>query len=295
MALFFLTLALFGNIFPDMADDAKTTLYSAILRLLRPLVRLTLKHGVPFGVFADMVRWLYVDVADKELVLPGRAQSNSRISVITGLSRKEVLKQKKIEQPVDERSLERYNRAARVISGWVRDTHYTDTNGHPLPLIFETDEGDKASFTELAKQYSGDVPARAILDELIHVGSVSRRPDGKIELVSRAYVPEKDNSSKLSILGTDVRDLLMTISNNIENPENPKFQRKVSYDNVPVKHAAEFKEMSALQCQELLEKLDHWLSKRDRDTNPDVKGSGRKNVGIGIYFFEEDVAIENKQ
>ena len=278
-----------------MADDIKTTLYSAIHKLLRPLVRLLLKHGVPFGVFADMARWLYVDVADKELGLPGRAQSNSRISVITGLSRKEVLKQKNIEQPVDEQSLERYNRAARVISGWVRDIRYTDANGSPLPLVLESDIKETASFAELVKRYSGDVPVRAILDELLHVGSVTKNPDGTIELLSRAYVPGKDDISKLSILGTDVRELLMTISNNIENPEKLRFQRKVSYDNISDENAALFKKLSARDCQKLLEKFDQWLAKRDRDTNPDAKGSGRKSVGVGIYFFEEDAEDENQQ
>jgi Family of unknown function (DUF6502) len=73
-----------------LSKGLKRALHAAVLRVLRPLVRLLLHHGVPYETFADLARWVYVDGAYKEFALANRKQSTSRVSVITGLNRKEV-------------------------------------------------------------------------------------------------------------------------------------------------------------------------------------------------------------
>ncbi|MBI5906288.1 MAG: hypothetical protein HZB86_12220, partial [Deltaproteobacteria bacterium] len=41
-------------------------IYAAILRILRPVVRLLLRHGIPFGTFADLAKRVYIEVALEE-------------------------------------------------------------------------------------------------------------------------------------------------------------------------------------------------------------------------------------
>jgi len=95
-------------------------------------------------------------------------------------------------------------------------------------------------------------------------------------------------AEQLQMLGADTADLISTIDHNIYlEPTEPRFQRKVMYDNVPIAAAKEFRTLAAAEGQELLEKLDRWLAHRDRDTNPASKGSGRVRVGLGIFQFEE--------
>ncbi|MBW2237417.1 MAG: hypothetical protein JRG85_18770, partial [Deltaproteobacteria bacterium] len=65
-------------------------LHWAIRTLLRPLVRILLRNGVPFRAFAEHAKKAYVDVALAELAVEDRKPSLSRASVITGLTRKEV-------------------------------------------------------------------------------------------------------------------------------------------------------------------------------------------------------------
>ncbi|HEY9148836.1 MAG TPA: DUF6502 family protein, partial [Gammaproteobacteria bacterium] len=84
-----------------MSTEINKTLAAASLRLLRPLVRILLRNGVSYGAFADWVKWVFVDVADKEFALPGRKQTVSRVSVITGLSRKEVSRVQQLEAADD--------------------------------------------------------------------------------------------------------------------------------------------------------------------------------------------------
>jgi len=267
-------------------------LSAAVLRLLRPMVRILLRNGVSYNTFADFAKWVYVDVAGKEFNIDGRKQTTSRMSVITGLSRKEVKRVRQLPRPDDRETAERYNRAARVIAAWRRNKKYLDSEGQPAPLPLG---GSGVSFTELVKRFSGDVPVRATLDELIRVGAVKRLEDGKICLLTRTYVPAHSDADKLHILGTDVALLISTIDHNL-NPGTvgPFFQRKVAYDNLPDEVLPEFRKHSAKKAQLYLENLDRWLSKHDRDDTPLVKGGGRNQAGIGIYYFEEPYSIEEE-
>ena len=60
------------------------------MRLLRPLVRLLLRHAVPYGAFDTLARRVYVETALRDFALPGKKPSVSRASILTGLTRKEV-------------------------------------------------------------------------------------------------------------------------------------------------------------------------------------------------------------
>jgi hypothetical protein len=263
---------------------------AAVLRLLRPLVRIMLRNGVSYSTFSDFVKWVYVDVAGKEFGIEGRKQSTSRVSVITGLSRKEVMRVRKLPKPDDTASTERYNRAARVIAAWRRDRNYLDAEGKPAPLPMA---GADVSFSELVKRFSGDMPVRATLDELIRVGAVERLEDGRVSLLTRTYIPESSDADKLHILGTDAAHLISTIDHNLKSdPGGPFFQRKVAYDNLPDEVLPVFRKHSAKRAQTFLESLDRWLAQHDRDVVPTVKGTGRNQAGIGIYYFEEPYSIE---
>ena len=274
-----------------MAIDKRQALYVALNRILRPLIRILLRNGISYGTFADFVKRLFVDIALREFSIKGRKQSISRISVITGLNRKEVKRLYGQPGPDDQASFERYNRAARVIAGWRRDKTFWDEKGRPTELSIA---GQGATFRELVRRYSGDMPFRAILDELLRVGAVTRTQSGHIKLLARAYLPEKDATMKIHILGTDVGHLISTIGHNLDSGQQGSFfQRKVMYNNLPDEALPEFRKFSSKQAQSLLEKLDRSLSRQDRDVNPTVPGSGRNIAGVGIYYFEKSFPEEN--
>ena len=273
-----------------MNDKHLKPLFAAILRLLKPLVRILLRNGVSYSTFADYAKWVYVDVASQEFGIKARKQTTSRVSVITGLSRKEVMRVRKLPKPDDSASTERYNRAARVIAAWRRDRNFLDAKGQPAPLPMA---GPGVSFSELVKRFSGDVPVRATLDELIRVGAVERLEDGRVSLLTRTYIPKSSDANKLHILGTDVAHLISTIDHNLKSdPIGPYFQRKVAYDNLPDEVLPVFRKHSAKRAQAFLESLDRWLAQRDRDATPTDKGTGRNQAGIGIYYFEEPYSIK---
>lgn len=267
-----------------MLARAEQVLESALTRLLRPLVRLLLKHSVSFAAFEEIAKRVYVEAAMSELGIEGKPPSMSRAAILTGLTRKEVARLLADPPPRDGEQQSRYNRAARVLTGWQRDPDFLDAAGRPRAL---QDEGP-GSFAELVKRHSGDMPPRAVLDELLRVGAVVRRRDGRLKPQAHAYVPSAGVSEKLAILGNDVADLIATIDHNIEHGAlAPRFQRKVMYHRLPAIHLRAFQRMSAAQSQALLEQLDRWLDEHDTAVPDDAADRRTARVGVGIHYFEE--------
>jgi Family of unknown function (DUF6502) len=260
-------------------------LSEAALRLLQPLVKVLLRNGIPYAAFAEIARRAYVEVAEQEFGLPGRKQTASRISTLTGLTRKEVARLQSLEAAAPAEPVERFHRPARVIGGWVREKRYRDRRGQPAELPMD---GESASFSALVREFSGDIPPRAMADELLRVGAIEMLPEGRVRLLTRAYVPRGDQVEKIAILGTDVADLIRTIDHNLTCASGEAFfQRRVSYDNIPRELVPALTKDLSRKAQSCLESMDRVLAAADRDRTPRIKGSGRVRTGVGIYYFEE--------
>jgi hypothetical protein len=264
--------------------DITQALSDTAQSILRPLVRILLRNGIPYAAFADLARRVYVEVAEKEFALPEKKQTVSRISTITGLTRKEVARIQ-AAAPSPAVPAERFHRPARVIGGWVREKGYRDGRGRPADLPMD---GESGSFSALVRDFSGDIPPRAMADELARVGAIEILPDGRVRLLTRAYIPRGDQAEKIAILGADVADLIRTIDHNLTCAHGEAyFQRRVSYDNIPQELLPALKKALSRKAQSCLESMDRVLAAADRDRSPRVRGSGRVRTGVGIYYFEE--------
>lgn len=271
---------------PTMSMDGRPRqiLDSALKRLLRPLVRILIRRSISCAAFEALIRDVYVDVAMNDFSIDGKKPTLSRASVLTGLSRKEVQRLWTLAPQEREDYGDRYNRAARVMTAWIREGEFLDPAGQPRALPLD----GSISFVTLSKRFSGDMPPKAVLDELLRVGAVSQRADGLLEPVARAYVPQQGVVDKLRILGSDVADMIETIEHNVERgATDPYFQRKVMYDSIPIGALAAFRLMSAAASQRLLEELDRHLSEVDQRARPDDTEADHARVGVGIYYFEE--------
>src|SRR5665647_525774 len=72
------------------STESQPPVVAAIRYLLRPLVRLLLSHGISFPTFCDLVKSAYVKVAEEEFKLASKPQTDSRISLLTGIHRREI-------------------------------------------------------------------------------------------------------------------------------------------------------------------------------------------------------------
>lgn len=258
-------------------------LSKAALKLLTPLARVLLRNGVSYGEFAEWAKCAFVRVAHDDFGVSERKPSVSRISALTGLTRKEAKRVLELDGNGDHAANERYNRATRVITGWLNDSRYTADDGRPQTLPIE---GDRPSFTSLVRDYSGDIPARAMLDVLSSAQVIAQQVD-TVKLVKHAYVPGNDPIDLLHILGTDSAELISTIDHNLTAaPIERRFQRKVSNNAVESANLAEFKKISSEKAQQLLEELDAWLSQHEaaKDGTNQEKST---YVSVGIYYYDQ--------
>lgn len=280
-----------------MSDPIQKALNVSIAALLRPLVRLLLRHGIAYGSFAEIAKRVYVDVAEHDFTLDKRKQTNSRIAVLTGLTRKDVLRilrEAESASPPEQK----HHRASRVISGWLNDAEFQDADGNPELLTFE---GERRSFSLLVSRYSGDMPVRAMADELRRVGAISVLDDGLLKLETTAYIPSAASPETLAMFGGDVADLMSTVDYNVDPAHSDtRLQLQTYYDNLSIEDAEAFAKWADPQSIALLRRFDKWLAQRDRD-NQDVSsqnivnGTGRSRTGVGIYLFREDIENTNEK
>lgn len=268
-------------------SSTQEALLSATARILRPLVRVLLRNGVTCSAVTEVIRRSFVGVAHEEFGLEGKAPTQARISVLTGLHRKEVsrlLKEHVSDVPLPE---ERRNRAASVLGAWLRDPDFHDANGQPRPLELS----GEGSFADLCRRHSGDMKPGSIADELLAAGALVKE-DGRLRMTSRGYVPAKDPVEILRILGTDTAELIETIDHNLRSaPEGRRYQSKVMYDNLPADCAEEFLRYSGVRAQALLEDLDRWLSERDGGEQTSNR-KDRIQLGLGAFQILKERSSE---
>lgn len=254
------------------------------MRMLNPIVQILLRFEVSHSEFSELTKRAYVNVAFKHFSIPNRIKTNSRVAVITGLSRKEIVRisQVAVDQPPQTKGP--LNRANRVIGGWLADADFIDEDNEPRQLQLRD---EKFSFEELAERYSGGTTYRAILDELIRVGAVSEVDKETVKLNHHGYIPSDNIAEITDIVSTHVADFLSTIVHNLNQLPETRFQRQVTYANVPESVAEGFRQLSHDKSQALILELNQWLASHCESTEP-KKDENTTRVGVGIYYFNNE-------
>lgn len=274
----------------------KAVLYSAVTKILEPLVRILMHFGISASELNELCKRIYVNQTYERFGLPGRKVSTSRVSVLTGLSRKEVVRLTKI---IQSESIEDFfhnpiNRASRVICGWLQDKEFIDKHNNPLVIPIT---GKGLSFDSLTQRYSGNITYGAVLDECLRIGAVERVDDNKLKLVSQGYIPKESEMDMIKVIGKSTSDLLSTMEYNLQESDNRRFQREVIYTELSPLAIGEFKLVSREKCNTLLLDLNDWLGEKYRLEKELGRLSPGTKVGVGIYYFEdtdEEISTDDK-
>lgn len=266
-------------------SDLKTSILAAYKRLLRPLVRILIRNAVSFAEFSEIAKDVYVEVAARDFRLPDKNMTQGRIAILTGLTRKEVNRLVTEQGKRDRGYASNLNRVARILTGWHTDPQFTGPYGLPMDVPY--DAADSRSFSELVRRYTGDMPARAMLDELFRIGVV-KEIDGRVRVLTRTYVPNADAPESLDRLGHAVSNFVKTIDFNRseDDPDKRLFERTVMADTgIRAENMPNFQAYVRERGQFLLEEIDDWLSKLDPpDEN---RGDVIVHSGVGIYHYIE--------
>jgi hypothetical protein len=268
-----------------MSENVKKSLLAACRHLLHPLIRILLRHGVSYGEFSDAVRGAYIDIAQNELVPPDRPQTEARIAILTGIQKREVARIRALDGELDEGV--GLNQIARVLQGWSQDPQYLGPYGLPLEVPFA---GETISFEELVRRYASDVPARALLEELIRVKAALETDDGYVRMLNRTYLPSPLDPLGLERLGNVVNYFIDTVDFNLQKKRQGegRFERyAITMEGLSPQLFREFDALVREKGQELLEILDDWLGQHETKGGSKLPPSASMKTGVGIFHFIE--------
>ena len=268
-----------------MSENVKKPLLAACRHLLHPLVRILLRHGVSYGEFSDSVRGAYIDIAKNELVPPNRPQTEARIAILTGLTKRDVVRIQNLDGADDDGVGS--NRIARVLQGWSQDPQYLGPYGLPLEVPFE---GPKMSFEDLVRKYADDVSARALLEELVRVNAAVEMADGYVRLLNRTYLPAPLDPVGLERLGNVVNYFVDTVDFNLQKKRQGagRFERyAMTLEGLSPEAFQKFDAVVREKGQELLEVLDDWLGQHETKGGRKLPASEAIKTGVGIFHFIE--------
>ena len=255
----------------------------AVSRLIKPLVKAMIDGGITFPILAEILRRTYVEVAESTYGIGGKPPTNSRITLITGVHRKEI-KRLRSAPPLEQTPPEKISLSAKVIAVWCSKPEYLDEDGHPIALPRTAAEGE-VSLEQLVRSVSVDVRPRTILEEWLRSGIVELQ-DSKVRLVKTALIPAKGFEEKAYYFGRNLRDHIAAGTHNLSETAPAFFDRTVYYDRISPESVEELRCLCAQRGEELLLEINRHarkLAERDR-----AAGQPKGRMTFGAYYFGKD-------
>jgi hypothetical protein len=259
---------------------ADSILDRVLYRLLTPLARLCLKHGISFAIAADKLKQAFVQEAAS--LRPGATGHGlvSRIATATGINRREVTRLTKAVTP---ERVAKQPRAAEVIALWATSPLYRAADGRPLAL---PRQGEPPSFESLARKITRDIHPRSLLDELERLGFVQKTEDDRLVLVRSDFVPEGDAEQMLSFLSDNVGDHLDAAVSNVLGKEPAHLEQAVFADELSEESVNRLRPLLAARWQELRSSMVPVLADMI-EADRKVGRPQNQRIRLGIYSYAE--------
>jgi hypothetical protein len=265
-----------------MPNAFREHLMFAFRKVLRPLMRILIRAGVRYEEFVELVGGVYVEAAALDgLGAPhGKPPSRARISIATGVPRREVdhVFDNDGALPFLERSFTKT--LAKVLNTWHTDAHFVGPYGIPLELARQGDKG--RTFKDLVHNVDARADADAVAHELFRLGAIVRSGDTHLRVVSRAMIATEEWSpAQLELFGTSLTRLAETLQFNIDGRNTTKrLERQVMAEQgLPEEVIPEFEVQVRERVQQLLVDLDNWIT-------PHTEKPGPKSPVVGVSVFQ---------
>lgn len=259
------------------------TLVKALRHVLRPIVRIMLAKGIGYGYLSDLLKEIFVDVAEKDFALEKKAQTDSRISLITGVHRKDVrrLRAQTYEPNAAPPSV---SLGMRVVSAWGAPP-YADETGLPGPLPRLPSKGGELSFDGMVASVSKDIRARALLDEWLRLGVVRLDEQDRVILDTAAFIPSSSFDDKAFYFGHNLHDHAAAAVSNLLAEHCPFVERSVHHGNLSIEAVTALAKEAERSSMRLLHTLNR-KAVESKDTKPPHAGEAQRFT-FGVYFYAE--------
>jgi hypothetical protein len=267
-------------------------LVSALRRVLRPLVRLMLSSGITYPFLAELLKGLFVDVAQKEFRLDDSPATNSRISLLTGVHRKDVRRLRETDLSSDALMPGSISFGAQVVASWIGEPRYLDAAGQPRPLLRSSVSGNEPSFIELVASHGQDLRARVVLEEWLRLGIVRIDDQDRVVLNTDSFIPAEGLAEKLYFFAHNLHDHAAAATDNLLGKRQPLLERSVFYDALSAESIEDLHQQARQLGNKAIKAINRSamdLEDRDAETLTEPQ-----RFTCGIYFYSEPTDKEPK-
>ncbi len=275
-----------AHIFALMAATDPDPILRVLQGLVRPLARMLIARGVTAPAFYRLLKKVYVEVAHDEFRLDDKPPTQSRISLLTGVHRRDVHDILADDGETWEASRRKSAAFATVLGQWLARPDYQDESGTPLPLPRAGGEGP--NFEALVRDISRDIRPRTVLDELLRQSLVTEGKDGLFRIAEEAVLGPSSSDHKIVFFASNVGDHLAAAAENLMAEDPPFLERAVFYNRLTEGSVDQIEQKARSLSQTMLEEINRESGARqqaDRDT-PD----NSQRYRFGVYFYREDRA-----
>lgn len=260
-----------------------SALLASIARILRPLARLMVANGITLPAAVEMLKEAYVRTASRDFPIGDEPPTDTRVSLITGVHRKDVKRIREGGGPATADETAALNVLSEVVTRWASERRYQGRDGRPRALPRSGASG--LSFASLAYGISSDLKPRPILDELLRLGMVSLEAD-RVVLNVGAFVPARAGEEKAFFFGENAADHLAAGAHNLAGKSPPFLDQAVYSDDLSPEAVNELLHLSREQWSDVLKTI----VRRTAELEARDKAAGRatQRLNVGMYFYSED-------
>ncbi len=265
----------------DIPDHIHSSLLLVFRRVLRPLTKLALAKRIPVQVIIDQLKKISVAVCQEEFGLTNKRLTDSRISVLTGLQRKDI-KAIRLSNDSEENLPSGAGPLPRLVAHWRSAPGYQDAAGLPLTL---PKIGPNPSFEFLVRMISHDIHPRTLLDDLVALEYVEA-DRSEVKLSVDAFIPRADEGELSRYLANNLGDhTTAAVVNVLTAPATaPYFERAVHYNHLSAESLENLDALSRRLQQQTLEKINaHALALQIKDQG-NQSAVGRFRCGAFVYY-----------
>lgn len=263
-------------------NKTQAALVKAVTLLCTPLIRLLIEKGITFPQFRELMKELYVEVADKHFALDDKKPSDSRIFVLTGIHRKDIKRIRLQGKQEDQQITSSASLSGELVARWSSMPEYLDDKGKPRPLQ-KSGNDTEAGFEQLVSSVNKDVRPRVILDEWLRLNIV-RLKDDYVVLNKLAFVTNKEFKEMAYYLGHNVHDHVASCVSNILSEEEPMLERSVYYASLTEQSVKKLNTIASKKGDDLLQHLNKQAIKLyDADKHKD---DAKYRIRLGVYWYQ---------
>lgn len=271
----------------DAAKDRTALLLQTTTTLMRPLARLLVKQGVTYTLFAKAMKRVFLDAAQDELQSEGKRITDSALSLLSGVHRKDVRVLTSDAPPPQRKS----TIASQVTYAWISQPEYLDADGKPRRLPMRSADDAEPSFDRLSQGISKDFHARSVLDEMVRLGVVAVE-DGTARLVlDEGFLPAHDLHEVARYFAANLGDHMAASAANFsaasKGARTPYMEQALWGDELSAESVAELQRLAQQKWMTAMKSIRNLAEQRSAEDLARQPTGALHRFRFGAFFYHQ--------